>query len=248
MDTPTIEAFGSPAVGKSYVIKHLARHVEGQGERLQREPYSLVRRDRIARVLRKTWLLASQLPGLLPHIPAILRLLRQCAWESRAGAFKALFNWLLVMASLRHLRRASDPVLLSQGAFQAIWSLAYRARADGKFPLGAWVNLTLSIIPDRTLVVLLITAGPDTVTRRISTRTEGQSVLDHHRDAGAMDRAQHIIDDLTQFIEVNAAKGNLRLVVHDNGADRFSEQSAARLAHDLGLLESYPVHTPEKIV
>ena len=242
MRLPIIEAFGNPGVGKSHVVEHLVRHVARDGRRVQREPYSLDRGKRVSRVLRKLWLMSVQLPGLLPSMPAALRLMRQSDWTSRAGAFKALFNWLMMMACLRYLRSRNDTVLLSQGAVQAIWSLAYRARSGAEFPFHGWMDLTLAMLKQRELVVLLVTARADTVAHRLDSRAGGQSILDQKRDDQAMARSQRIVDELTGLITVQADGGHVRIVVHDNNADGFSDQMAARLARELGLQAAEPDH------
>jgi hypothetical protein len=235
-----IEAFGSPGVGKSHVVEHLLSHVARQGGRVQREPYPLDRGARMSRVCRKVWLMSVQLPGLLPSIPAAMRLMRQCEWASRAGALKALLNWVMMMASLRHLQRCKEPILLSQGAFQAIWSLAYRARPETDFPLHCWLDLTLAILKGRKLVVLLVTARATTVAHRLDSRADGQSILDRQRDDHAMDRSQRIIDELTGLINAQTNRGHVRIVVHDNNADGFSDRTAARLERELGLQAADP--------
>lgn len=239
---PIIEAFGNPGVGKSHLVEHLLSHVARHGRRVQREPYPLDRGKRLFRVLRKIWLISVNLPGLLPSLPAALRLMRQCGWCSRAGAFKALFNWMMMMASLRYLRNSKDPVLLSQGAVQAIWSLAYRARSEADFPFRGWMDLTLAILKQRELVVLLVTARTDTVEHRLNSRAGGQSILDQKRDDQAMARSQNIVDELTGLITAQADGGHIRIVVHDNNADGFSDQMAARLARELGLQAAEPDH------
>lgn len=233
--SPIVEAFGTPAVGKSHLVGLLLRYVERQGIWVQREPYSLARSDRAWRLFRKGWLLATQMPGFFPYLPAMTQLMRQSAWSSRAGALKGLFSWLLIIACLRHLQRAPGPAVLMQGAFQGVWSLAYRAHTDTSFPLEAWVDLTISMLPNCSLVVLLVTASDSVVARRLDGRTEGQSILDREGDARMLDHAQRIIDDLTVIIRAQSAKGRLRLLVYDNSTDGVPEEELARLACDLGL-------------
>ncbi len=241
---PIIEAFGSPGVGKSYTVANLMKVIEPTGMKVQREPYSLAGSARFHRALRKGMLLVLQTPGLVRYAMAIATLLRQNAWISRAEMFRAVFNWLVVISALRYLRHAPGPVLFGQGVFQAIWSLAFRARADDSFPLSAWIDLTLTMLPNRDLSVLLVNADAATVALRLETRTNGQSLLGRGREAGAMARAQRATDDLAQRIKELAAKGKVRLVEFDNEANGFQEEAMRKLATELGLTSLHMSRDP----
>ncbi len=232
-----IEAFGAPGVGKSYVCSRLLHVV---GDRVQSEPYSLAPHKKFQRVFCKTSLMIAQFPVLICSGVNVYRLARQTCWSSYASAARALFNWFLVVAAVNYMDRNPRPILLSQGIFQAIWSLAYRAKADASFPLRQWVDLSLRALPERSLVVLTIVAPVDRVKQRLDRRGGGQSIMDANHNSYHMERAVMLCDQLQSVISEYVEAKKLRLVVFDNGAEKFPACGINKLIQALGLATEGP--------
>lgn len=231
-----IEAFGSPGVGKSYVVENLVRVLNRFGVVVHQEPYSLQKSNRVSRVVTKTILLVSQLPFLFRSLPKIFSLLRGSHWVTSGGMLKALCNWLVVLAVLKKSSRCAHSVLLSQGLTQAVWSLAYRASSNKPFPMRGWLDVSFESFQSSRLVVLLVKADKKVIAQRLKQRTAGQSILDYNHDSALLSKSQDITDELSRCLEEYAVSQKIRLVVFDNGFDGCSEPDMLALARSMGLI------------
>ncbi|WP_444984374.1 hypothetical protein [Halomonas mongoliensis] len=232
-----IEAFGAPAVGKSYVTEALMElPVELRGN-VQNEAFPMTRDRRIVRAVGKLTLTLRYLPQLVKISPRLWTLVRCTPWRGLGTAVRGLSNWVQLLAMLKQLDKRAEPILLSQGILQAIWSLHFRARPSDKqpFPLRDWLELTLAQLPARPLVILQVVADDSVVQRRLTGREQGQSVMDRSKERDAQARSIAIIEELDAEMSRLAEQGRLSVATFDNSSDSLSSASLAELAGSLGL-------------
>ncbi|MGR2737572.1 hypothetical protein ACUY1T_03870 [Billgrantia sp. Q4P2] len=235
MIAPYIEAFGCPAVGKSYVTERLLRLPEIRDAGIQTELFPITRSKRLWRVPRKLWLILSYLPALRLEWRRFVSLVGRTPWAGALAAGRALLNWLQLLSMLQRLHRQERPILLCQGIFQAIWSLRFRTRSSGGhlFPLQEWIALTVSLLPPRPIVVLHVVAETQAIHLRQRNRVGGQSVIDRQHE-GQHDPAR-IVQEILEAIQLLEAQGKLRMVTFDNSAGNPTQETLAALAQTLGL-------------
>ncbi|MFQ3788195.1 hypothetical protein [Halomonas sp. A29] len=239
MVAPYIEAFGCPAVGKTFVTEQLLRLPETRDADIQTELFPTARGQRLWRVPRKLWLVLSFLPTLRGEWRQVVSLVGRTPWTGVPAAGRALLNWVQLLSMLQQLHhRQESPILLCQGAFQAIWSLRFRTRsAEGEtFPLQEWIALTLSLLPPRPIVVLHVVAEKNVIHERQRDRAGGQSVVDR-QPGGTYDSAR-IVQEILEAINLLEAQGKLRVVTFNNTTASLSQEALSALAQTLGL--GYP--------
>ncbi|PMR71864.1 hypothetical protein [Halomonas heilongjiangensis] len=241
---PYIEAFGSPAVGKSYVTHRLVMSPLLRQAPVLTEAFPLAGSRRVGRVTRKLCLSLRYLPSLLSRADGLVSLVRRTPWMSAAGAVRALANWVQLLAMIQHLHRKRAPILLCQGIFQAVWSLRFRAEppAGRGFPMREWIEFSLSLMPSRPIVVLHVVAAPAVIRRRQAERTDGQSVMDRsgHEQEAASQRSAHIVQEILAELLSLEAEGRLRIVTFRNDAAEMAPDRLSSLAVELGLDEGKP--------
>ena len=234
MMAPYIEAFGCPAVGKSYVTGRLLALPEVRQAGVQSELFPISRGQRLSRVPRKLWLILSYLPTLRSEWRRLTSLVWHTPWVSLPEAGRALLNWIQLLSMLQRLHRHEGAILLCQGVFQAIWSLRFRTRSAGPaFPLQDWVALTLSLLPPRPIVVLHVVAGAEAIRHRQHNRVGGQSMLD--RRHSAVHSPSQVVQEVLDAIRALESAGKLRVVTFDNSAASLSNEALCALALTLGL-------------
>lgn len=233
-----IEAFGPPGVGKSYVAARLLQLPVSQRGTVHVEAFPMASRGRLLRVLAKLLLTLRYLPLFVANGGKMLRLIRRTHWLSRVSAARALINWVQLVAMIHYLHRRDGSILLSQGIFQAIWSLRFRAHneAESPFPMQGWISFTLSLLPPRDIVVLYVSASEQVTQARLASREKGQSVMDRQKgDATLQVLSEHIVHELLGALEVLAEQGMLRIVHFDNSSDAISDERLLALANELTL-------------
>lgn len=239
MQTPYIEAFGRPAVGKSFVTEQLIRLPEVRDAGVLSELFSVTRGHRLSRVPRKLWLILRYLPTLLEHRSSIASLVSRTSWSSVPAAGRGLLNWVQLLAMVQQLHRQGKPILLCQGIFQAIWSLQFRTdpAADQAFPLQEWVALSLALLPPRPIVVLHVVASSAVIRQRQINRVGGQSILDRerHGSTSVQSRSARIVYEIVAALRLLEAEQRLRVVPFDNTAGEVTHENLLALGQDLGL-------------
>ncbi|TFH88172.1 hypothetical protein EQG41_04515 [Billgrantia azerbaijanica] len=237
-----IEAFGRPAVGKSYVTERLVKLPEVRRAGVLTELFPVTKGHRLSRVPRKLWLILRYLPTLLMRRRRIAALVRSTPWMSAPAAGRALLNWVQLLAMvqhLHHLHRQGEPILLCQGVFQALWSLWFRAEptVDRPFPLQEWITLSLALLPPRPIVVLHVVAAPAAIRQRQLDRVHGQSVLDRRRHgfASAQHCSARITEEILTALLSLESEGQLRVVTFDNTAEELTHERLTSLVQVVGL-------------
>ncbi|SEF55608.1 hypothetical protein [Billgrantia desiderata] len=241
---PYVEAFGCPAVGKSYVTERLLGLAELRDAGVQSELFSISRARRLSRMATKLRLVVGAVPLLGAHWGRFCALVRCTPWSSAPAAGRALLNWLQLLSMVQRLHRQGRPILLCQGIFQAVWSLRYRARPDAgpAFPMQQWVSLTLALLPPCPIVVLHVVAEREVIQRRQHDRVGGQSVIDRSRDA--RNDSVVIAEEVLAVIAALEASGRVRVVTFDNTVAEPGHRSLSALARALGLAGSTQAMAP----
>ncbi|MCE8037283.1 MAG: hypothetical protein ACXIU5_04550 [Halomonadaceae bacterium] len=241
---PYVEAFGCPAVGKTYVTERLLRLAELQDAGIQTELFSLSRARRLSRVAWKVRLIVAALPVLGAHWWSFCSLVWNTPWSSAPAAGRALLNWLQLLAMVQCLHRQERPIVLCQGIFQAVWSLRFRARpaAGRPFPMQQWVSLTLALLPSRPIVVLHVVAEGQVIQARQRGRLGGQSVIDRSRVAP--NDAAMVVEEVLAVIDALESSGRVKVVTFDNTLGEPSHRRLCALAHALGLAGSMKAIAP----
>ena len=238
-----IEAFGPPAVGKSYVAGQIVAAVRSAGSPLQIEPYSLAPAGRSRRTVLKIAITLRYLSVIAPRWRALIAVAYRTPWVSTRGAARGLANWVQLIAMIRYLHGSNAPILLSQGIGQAMWSLRFRSvpSSGRNFPMRAWLDLTLSLLPDRELVVLSISAESNKVRERLYGRRNGQSVLDREASGCTAVRMQTDIAlrEVRAELENLQKTGRLRIIDFDNSKDDIDANEAQSIGSKLGILFNY---------
>lgn len=239
MAAPYIEAFGPPAVGKSYVTERLVKLPEVYRAGVLTELFPVTHGHRLLRVPWKLWLILRYLPTLLAERRRIGPLVRCTPWASGAAAGRGLLNWVQLLAMVQHLHRQQGAILLCQGIFQAVWSLRFRAKpvAGHAFPLQEWIELSLALLPGRPVVVLHVVAAPAAIHLRQRDRIGGQSVLDRqqHGFTSAQRRSARIAQEILAALRSLESVGRLQVVTFDNTSGDMTYEKLASLAQALGL-------------
>ncbi|MCE8002452.1 hypothetical protein [Billgrantia ethanolica] len=244
---PYVEAFGCPAVGKSYVTERLLELAELRDAGVQSELFSISRARRLSRMATKVRLVAGAVPLLGAHWGRFCALVRCTPWSSAPAAGRALLNWLQLLAMVQCLHRQERPIVLCQGIFQAVWSLRFRSRPEAgrPFPMQQWISLTLALLPPRPIVVLHVVAEGQVIQARQRDRRGGQSVIDRSRVA--RNDAAVVVEEVLAVIDALESSGRVRVVTFDNAQGEPGRQKLCALAHALGLAGSMamapgPVH------
>lgn len=230
-----VEFFGVPGCGKSTLADFVLQELTKAGVRSS--PLSTARLQAAgnrARACGRTLLKITRCLAAMICSPTRGVLLIHCVLATRQQSFRQAFKVLVNLLELSRLcraRRRSDLVLMDQGVYQALWSVAWSAQHSDP----AIYRRLLALLPKPDAVVAIaIAAGA--IGRRLDDRREPHSRLDQARDGDP--------DAITRAISCAAIVGKLLeepnapavLAVDNNGELAALHGSAVRLAHELAAL------------
>lgn len=142
---------------------------------------------------------------------------------------KMVANWFARSFLIRRAARCPDIHLFDEDMFQAFWSIAFSAQADG------WQDglpLPGTLLPVPSLVVVLESSLP-TIERRLAARPGCSSRLEQWlpTDPGVLKRADRLMEDVKETI-ARAARGHagMHVLLIDSDQDDFLEANALRVA------------------
>lgn len=218
-----VEFIGLPGVGKTTLALGVAELL-GQSLPVQLAHSRVAGRSWVARRLRNT----RDIVGLGLRRPSYsfktMRAIRASGQRSLYDGLKVTNNWLSVSALTVRSDRTPRVTLFDQGMFQALWSVGYSAEGAGRLERLRYLG-TLMPKPD---LLVLVSAEPGTVVRRLQTRGGRESRLDGvlHAGAAPLREAATLLDTVVAI----ARSGGMDLLELDGNDDGALETNVRTVA------------------
>ena len=121
-DKISIEAFGSPGVGKSYICNKLKKNYEGEYGSILFHSIDNYNNYFLLRTLKKLIIIIKSLFLSPSLIKLVFQFLNKFENMEVKNKIKLIFNFLFVLSIIKKQKNIS---LLDQGIFQSIWSCFY---------------------------------------------------------------------------------------------------------------------------
>lgn len=220
----TIEYLGVPGAGKSTLAHRVAELLQAQDIAVHEATFTLDhRRSPLQRRMVKSLLAARLLlrhPGRAQSWARLIAQTRQRSWRELCHV---VFNWcyLCELHESHHSRR--EILLLDEGIFQALWSIAYRAGTMDVVYRSALQPLS-AVLPS-VMVLVVVHAGPATISQRLRDRSESMSLLEQDRSRDGEYQLDHAlaclfcIEDLArQYAGRQGGERSLTVLVVDNSS------------------------------
>jgi hypothetical protein len=202
------------------VIAQLVGVCRERGVVIRTEGFSLRDRSRFRRGGAKLRYILRAMPLLSPYLPAVVRQVATTPWRRGSSPFRAIANWLHIIALVRWQSRARVPVVLEQGIFQSLWSVIYRVQRDarGERLIEEWWRLTCRMMDPSNIVVVIVEVEEMKLRERVvSSGRRATGRCQEGRENQASIWAHGLV---VQLIEAAFARGEICSVVRvDNTTD-----------------------------
>lgn len=124
----TIEFFGLPGSGKSTIVNNLIKEVNISNLSYINLIHNISKKNKLLRIVYKIYILIKE---LIYHPIITLKLSHRILKTKQNGILdyiKVLVNYFYIINIYRTSKNKNKKIILSQGIFQAIWSIAISAK------------------------------------------------------------------------------------------------------------------------
>lgn len=240
-----IEFFGMPGAGKTFLARHLIRHLGEHRFCVSDRAVRLAAGNGLSRVALKVVLLMRALMFDRECLQPVLALTQSCGIAGGGRKLKILVNWLYLCALIRRECKRYPVVVLDQGLAQALWSSLFHGvtQPQGDTVVTQFEHLFAQLGVDR-LQVFQLQAAENVIASRIESRQRGKSPL----DGGSRDdwsRAAWVTRETRSLIDAVASRDPaIRIDDMCNQTDGIDQLDLDRIREMIGGGSKVPPTSP----